>query len=784
MSMLFKRIKDWATSITAFRTGDVIPVDGPSGTAKMSKDDLLAVTAENALGSIHSLSDTATEADLVSGNFLAIDGSAGTKKANVSMLESKQELYNDIVQSTSVNVSVGVAMDSEIYSRYLSKMEKVEITITSDASASLSYFAVSAIGSNTILWGRNILANMTIQNTLTLSSGVTGLRIWTTSSNITTAGTLSISVTHKSVKSSIDSLATELSATNQKIENIYSDISESSSFSVTTGTKIDEIVLNQGLPKGSVFSISITSGTANVGSIAVACGEYNVPADVLKLLYGFVPGATRTYTAKLTSDVPYIRIWTLPTNVTGSGTMSVSVQSKSLQTQIEDGVITKYDCPTPFLPSAIYTICNDLGGANYAVKVYLDHLVSGLSRNLELSFDDGSRTIDCYAPYNTRMGAINSSTASTTNNKNTEAVSTTIGSVYTKTRNSVTFNHISCLASNNANKVFRVLCIGDSVTEGTGATNGRPYENNCPTQYWAWLKVFSELLKHQNSDSGFYVETIGDLVRNYFTLNFEGYTESDVRTYSCGKGGSKTSDWLAPTLNDGSTNHFYDPVAQEFSLRYWVENYRTRIVGVDGKMTNCTEGTKGPLAGSIEHTAVCEPTHVLIQLGYNQIYGGTGTTRTNYLNNLRTIIETIANEYPDVKVILSLPDTPCTYSPEDWSGLFSKDELYTMDATYGTAKAAHDNIAYMNADLMDIVGDYSNTIYLPSYFVQPSLWAVQRRSVYAVPFISANASENVGAVQKANNTLFVQNGALPYLHFGCAGHATIGYELLATLFAQ
>lgn len=49
MSMLFKRIKDWATSITSFRTGDVIPVDGPSGTAKMAKDDLLKATAENAL---------------------------------------------------------------------------------------------------------------------------------------------------------------------------------------------------------------------------------------------------------------------------------------------------------------------------------------------------------------------------------------------------------------------------------------------------------------------------------------------------------------------------------------------------------------------------------------------------------------------------------------------------------------------------------------------------------------------------------------------------------------
>lgn len=44
-----KRIKDWATSITSFRSGDVIPIDGPSGTTKMSKDDLLRVTAQNAL---------------------------------------------------------------------------------------------------------------------------------------------------------------------------------------------------------------------------------------------------------------------------------------------------------------------------------------------------------------------------------------------------------------------------------------------------------------------------------------------------------------------------------------------------------------------------------------------------------------------------------------------------------------------------------------------------------------------------------------------------------------
>ena len=45
--MLFKRIKDWPTSITSFRTGDCIPVDGPSGTAKMNKDDFLALIGKS-----------------------------------------------------------------------------------------------------------------------------------------------------------------------------------------------------------------------------------------------------------------------------------------------------------------------------------------------------------------------------------------------------------------------------------------------------------------------------------------------------------------------------------------------------------------------------------------------------------------------------------------------------------------------------------------------------------------------------------------------------------------
>ena len=50
--MLFKRIKDWLVRITNFRQGDVIPVDGPSGTATIDKDSLLAITTQSAVSKI------------------------------------------------------------------------------------------------------------------------------------------------------------------------------------------------------------------------------------------------------------------------------------------------------------------------------------------------------------------------------------------------------------------------------------------------------------------------------------------------------------------------------------------------------------------------------------------------------------------------------------------------------------------------------------------------------------------------------------------------------------
>ena len=74
MSMLFKRIKDWAVSITSFRTGDVLPVDGPSGTAKIPYSDLAKEVIKDSANNT-----AATEAELVSGSKITIMTANGPK---------------------------------------------------------------------------------------------------------------------------------------------------------------------------------------------------------------------------------------------------------------------------------------------------------------------------------------------------------------------------------------------------------------------------------------------------------------------------------------------------------------------------------------------------------------------------------------------------------------------------------------------------------------------------------------------------------------------------------
>lgn len=85
MSMLFKRIKDWATTITAFRTGDVIAVDGPDGTAKMPYKNLL----KNAVGVKIEKTLTYGVSDLIDGMW-NVDTEVTVKTAKKGVYDSLQ----------------------------------------------------------------------------------------------------------------------------------------------------------------------------------------------------------------------------------------------------------------------------------------------------------------------------------------------------------------------------------------------------------------------------------------------------------------------------------------------------------------------------------------------------------------------------------------------------------------------------------------------------------------------------------------------------------------------
>lgn len=425
-------------------------------------------------------------------------------------------------------------------------------------------------------------------------------------------------------------------------------------------------------------------------------------------------------------------------------------------------------------PPAIYSVCNDINWKrNYSLKLYIDHLLAGLDSKPNVKFSNGATSKVFYSKYNSYQNYINSTNPNTTLDVSEVTISDTLSN-----SENISIQHRSVRNKATANKAIRLLCIGDSVTEGTGAAKGMPYSNS-PKQYWSWVKALFEM-DNIEAGSGYNFETLGNLLG---TSN-KGYTfditemnslnKTGVKAFACGVGGSKTSNWLSATLNNGATNPFFDIYNNKFSLKYWVENYRTLIVNEDGTTERCNAENKGSLAPSdTTQNNVCEPTHVLIQLGYNQSYGGEGTTRDNYMADIQTMINTIHEEYPNVYILLSLPDTAGTYYPENFAEYIGEgDDIYSLDFNKGTAKSSHNNFAYMNKDLIALSDEDNKVYYCPTYFASPLVYGATVRDISEVAHL---ASRNDG------NKAYIHEGSLPQLHPSCVAHANWAYQIYGLL---
>jgi len=151
-------------AITAFRTGDVIPVDGPSGTAKMGKDDLLRVTAENAIvkGIVNSFNPSKPN---------GVDGYAYHKD---EMVEYDGKLYYFTSDKTSGAWDGDVATETTL-SYYLRVLSLAGSDAVSSQEIKISFSNVSGSAPNetadiSVTSSANILFD---RNSATLSSGTT-----------------------------------------------------------------------------------------------------------------------------------------------------------------------------------------------------------------------------------------------------------------------------------------------------------------------------------------------------------------------------------------------------------------------------------------------------------------------------------------------------------------------------------------------------------------------------------------------------------------------------------
>nr|DAO04748.1 MAG TPA: XynB-like protein [Caudoviricetes sp.] len=480
-----------------------------------------------------------------------------------------------------------------------------------------------------------------------------------------------------------------------------------------------------------------------------------------------------------------IVLWTNESNINNGGTINYEFYILGLEERVYKLENPKKEkLNADIIPPAIYTVCNDItggdnyiGSRNYSLKLYIDHFFRFWEERKHIQVENAENYFPFYSKLNGYGSYINSSISNQT--KDLDEVINQINIVSDKIE-SFTIDVLHRSIRNKAveNGKVRLLCIGDSVTEGVHAAYNAPY-NNSPKRYWEWVTALFAMDKEENENIGFDFLALGNLLgtsksKTTFNIDFDNIKINDVTACACGVGGSKTQDWLNPNLNNGQINPFYDVVNKKFSLKYWVEKYRTLIVNPDGTTTRCDNNNKGELAPTDTNTNnVCEPTHVLIQLGYNQYYSSDGSTRQTYLSQLQEMIDTIRLEYPNVYILLSLPDTPGTYFPEYFPEYIGDNhDIYSLDFMRGTAKTAHNSFSFMNSDLLDLSNESENIYYCPTFFASPSCIGASHRIVNDFGY---NSSRDI---KQLYNT---QCGSLPYLHPNNAAHANWAYQIYSLI---
>ena len=448
---------------------------------------------------------------------------------------------------------------------------------------------------------------------------------------------------------------------------------------------------------------------------------------------------------------------------------------------------------TPFVPNKIYSVCNDIsdstdivGKRNYTLNLFADHLFI-LNKPQKLFFEKTKcDKLPIYPKFQTYPNVVFNEDGS--NVKTTEKNIKIDGIV-----EPITFNQVTTRTSHVASGFPKILCIGDSVTEGYLANINKPY-TNAPNAYWAWIMTHFMFDQHQANDASKYKALmIGH--KNVVSFQSKYYDGTMLNGRACaeGKGGASLNSYLTAQYHgDGSgetdarLNPFYNPDKEgtvKFSVEYWLNRYRTMDNNGNRLYFDANQSTTGNagetnigyladgtqsgfyIGSAVTNTTafdVCEPTHIIVQLGYND------ADNDQYTINMQTLLSIIKQELPNCFIGLSLPDCPGTYFPELYPQ-FNRDnaDQYPVSYFMNPAQSSHAKFNSMNRKIKALENIKDKIYYIPNFFISPTAESAPVRVSQEAEFLSTESDKD---------RFFIQSYSAPYLHPNNHAHAVWGYE--------
>ena len=279
-------------------------------------------------------------------------------------------------------------------------------------------------------------------------------------------------------------------------------------------------------------------------------------------------------------------------------------------------------------------------------------------------------------------------------------------------------------------KKVRLLVIGDSVTEGYGADYRR--DAGSPRCYWEYVQrqMMLDALKSGDYSGNYCFQTIGF----YNSAAVEAKVGEKVENsyaYAEGRASWSLNYYLRNEARPNSTvlNPFYDAEKQwhddelneeniKFSLMKFLERFRNYSDdGTPLEETDAGIGTNVIFTGTSDkrNLSVCHddeyvatPTHVLIQLGFND-------NTSTLSNDMRLICKAIREEFPDIIIGVSYVTQSGSYFYE--KGYAFDESSINIQVNCGLHRKMYDNV---NA-VKQICNENDNIFFIGNMFIQPPL---------------------------------------------------------------